>query len=73
MKCTTLNFIAATIIIAVMAAPRLAGQTQENTAKTVHYSVKNLGTLGGVQGSFAKSINDIGWVVGIANLTGDAE
>lgn len=39
----------------------------------VHYSVQNLGTLGGVFGSRAASINDIGWVAGEANLTGDME
>ena len=36
------------------------------------YSVQNLGTLGGVLGSSAHSINDIGWVAGVANVTGDA-
>jgi probable HAF family extracellular repeat protein len=72
MKATTLNFIAATIIFALFAGSRLAGQGHEN-AKPIHYSVQNLGTLGGVLGSSAHSINDLGWVAGDGNLTGDSE
>jgi probable HAF family extracellular repeat protein len=70
-KSTTLNFIVATIIVTWLAVPRLVGQSQGNGAQTVHYSVQNLGTLGGVLGSSAHSINDRGWIAGVANLTGD--
>jgi probable HAF family extracellular repeat protein len=72
MTATRLNFIAATVIFALFPSPRLVGQAQEK-AKPVHYSVHNLGTLGGVLGSSAHSLNDRGWVAGVANLTGDTE
>jgi probable HAF family extracellular repeat protein len=72
MKATTLAVIAATMIFALFAGPRLAGQGQEN-AKPIHYSVQNLGTLGGLLGSSAHSINNLGWIAGVANLTGDTE
>ena len=42
----------------------------QNTAPT-RYTVINLGTLGGVLGSSAWSINNKGWIVGEANLSGD--
>jgi len=71
MKSTTLHFIVATMIVTCPAAPMLVGQAQENSAQTVHYSVRSLGTLGGVLGSSAHSINDTGWVAGVANVTGD--
>jgi probable HAF family extracellular repeat protein len=73
MKSTTLSCIAAAIMFGLPAAPKLAGQTQENSPKPVHYSVRNLGTLGGALGSSAHSLNDEGWVAGVANLAGDNE
>lgn len=73
MKSTTLNFIVAAIMFGLPATPKLTGQTQANSAKPVHYSVRNLGTLGGALGSSAHSINDQGWTAGVANLTGDTE
>ena len=45
----------------------LAAQAQ-NTAL---YTVVDLGTLGGVLGSSAHSINNKGWIAGDANLSGD--
>jgi probable HAF family extracellular repeat protein len=71
MKPPTLSFIVATIIVTWLAVPRLVGQSQGNGAQTVYYTVQNLGTLGGKFGSSAHSINDRGWVAGVANLTGD--
>lgn len=71
MKPTTLSFIFATIIVTWLVVPRLVGQSQGNGAQTVYYTVQNLGTLGGKFGSSAHSINDRGWVAGVANLTGD--
>jgi len=73
MKSTTLSFIVATIMFGLPATPKLTGQTQGNSSKPVHYSVRNLGTLGGALGSSAHSVNDRGWTAGVANLTGDAE
>lgn len=43
----------------------------EEDAEEVQYAVKDLGTLGGVLGSSAHSVNDKGWVAGVANLPGD--
>jgi probable HAF family extracellular repeat protein len=73
MKSATLNFIAAAIMFALPTTSKLTGQTQENSSKPVHYSVRNLGTLGGTLGSSAHSVNDQGWIAGVANLTGDTE
>lgn len=47
----------------------LAAQAQ-NRAPT-RYTVFDLGTLGGVFGSSAHSINNEGWIAGVANLSGD--
>lgn len=71
MKATTRNFIVTTIIL--WAVHSTGGQAQQNSEKLIHYSVRNLGTLGGVLGSSAHSINDQGRIAGVANLTGDTE
>lgn len=47
----------------------LTAQAQ-NTTPT-RYTVIDLVTLGGVFGSSAHSINDKGWIAGVANLSGD--
>ena len=73
MKSATRNLINATIIFALAAGPKLTGQVLEDSSEPVHYSVRNLGTLGGTLGSSAHSINDGGWIAGVANLTGDTE
>jgi probable HAF family extracellular repeat protein len=65
MKSLILKLIAAITAFAALAIPIRAQEKQ------THYSVTNLGTLGGVFGSSAHSINDIGWVAGVANLAGD--
>jgi probable HAF family extracellular repeat protein len=70
MKSATLNFIAATIIIAAPAAPKLIGQAQENRAK-IRYSVISLGTLGGSGSNGFGGVNNRRWVTGDANLAGD--
>jgi len=49
----------------------LAAQAQN--AAPARYNVINLGTLGGVLGSFAHSINNEGWIAGVANLPDDTE
>jgi probable HAF family extracellular repeat protein len=65
MKSLILTLIAAITAFAALAIPIRAQEKQ------TYYSVTNLGTLGGVLGSSAHSINDIGWVAGVANLAGD--
>jgi probable HAF family extracellular repeat protein len=52
--------------------PYLLAAQAQNAAPT-RYKVINLGTLGGVLGSFAHSINNEGWIAGVANLPGDTE
>jgi probable HAF family extracellular repeat protein len=65
-------FIAMTAFGALATPTRLAAQDQEerNNKKQRHYSITNLGTLGGTS-SNASGINNKGWVVGDANLAGD--
>ena len=60
-KSTTWKFMGAISVFVALANP----------LRAQHYAVRNLGTLGGVQGSSAKSINNGGWVAGYANLAGD--
>jgi probable HAF family extracellular repeat protein len=67
-----MKFIALTCVsvmsLAALAAPiRLAAQSH----KLTQYTVTNLGTLGGKQGSSAHGINNRSWVTGDANLPGD--
>jgi probable HAF family extracellular repeat protein len=61
-----LKLIAAITTFAALAIPIRAQES-----KQIHYSVTSLGTLGGKLGSSAHSINDRGWIAGVANLTGD--
>src|SRR6266705_3705911 len=63
MKSRTLTFAAVMALLLALAAPvQLAAQS--------HYSVVELGELGGTAGS-ANGINDRGWVTGTDNLAGD--
>jgi probable HAF family extracellular repeat protein len=68
MNSMTLKSIAAMIMFTSLAIPIRA---QEPKEKQTHYSATNLGTLGGVLGSSAHSINSEGWIAGVANLLGD--
>jgi probable HAF family extracellular repeat protein len=61
MKSTIWRFMGAISVFVALASP----------LRAQHYAVRNLGTLGGAQGSSAHSINDRGWVAGVANLTDD--
>jgi probable HAF family extracellular repeat protein len=72
MKSKILTCITAMTLFAVLAMPvRLAAQAQQEGAKEQRlYRVIDLGTLGGTF-SDALGINNRGWVVGAANLTGD--
>jgi probable HAF family extracellular repeat protein len=75
MKSNILRHIAAMTVFAVLAMPsRLAAQDQQEPhTKQTHYSVKDLGTLGGTVSSGANSINNKSWVTGHSNLPGDQE
>ena len=64
----SLNSTFLTIAVVVL----LPAAHAQNTAPA-RYTVINLGTLGGVYGSAAHSINNKGWITGIANLSGDTE
>src|SRR5579859_3996319 len=59
-------------VITFVLLPHLLAAQVQNAAPT-RYNVINLGTLGGVLGSFAHSINNEGWIAGVANLPGDTE
>src|SRR5256885_4008101 len=63
MKSRTVTLAAVMALLLAIAAPvQLAAQS--------HYSVVELGELGGTAGS-ANGINDRGWITGADNLTGD--
>src|SRR6266567_8978658 len=63
MKSRTVTFAAVMALLLALAAPvQLAAQS--------HYSVVELGELGGTAGS-ANGINDRGWITGADNLPGD--
>jgi probable HAF family extracellular repeat protein len=73
--------VALTTLLTVFATFGLSGAARsqtldaaqaQNTAPT-RYTVIDLGTLGGVFGSSATSINNKGWIAGVANLSGDTE
>ncbi len=68
LTCTT----AMTLFAALAIALRLAAQEQQQqkAEKPQHYTVTDLGTLGGTFG-FAEGINNKGLVDGVATLPGD--
>ena len=72
MKSRMLTRITAMALFAALAIPiQLAAQDkQEHHTKQPHYSVKDLGTLGGT-GASAEVISNNGSVVGTSNLAGD--
>ena len=61
---------AITVSAIALLANRLAAQGLSSGDTAVHYSFYNLGTLGGSSSS-GNTINDLGWVMGNANLAGD--
>jgi len=61
---------AITLFVALAIPVRFAGQDQQEQNMRHHYFVFNLGTLGGTS-SAGNTINDLGWAMGIANLSGN--
>lgn len=59
-----------TAFLSITALALLLTTPAQNTP-TARYTIINLGTLGGVFGSSAHSINNKGWIAGVANLSGD--
>ena len=58
------------VFLTIATFPLLLATQAQNTVPA-RYTVINLGTLGGVFGSSAHSINNKGWIAGVANLSGD--
>lgn len=73
MKFRTLAYITAMTLFAALVAPVwLTAQNQPEHHGPTHYSVVSLGVpLGGTTSGTA-AINNLGWVAGASNLTGDA-
>lgn len=73
MKSKTLGCIAAITVFAIWPiAGHLVAQVQQPaTGDQIHYSVMNLGTLGGSFSNGYGGVNNRGWVTGDANLSGD--
>ena len=73
MKSTILKSIVAVTIFAASAIPiQLAAEDKHQAnAKQIHYSVINVGALGGNQGAAYGGVNNQGWVTGDANLPGN--
>jgi probable HAF family extracellular repeat protein len=65
---STLVILSIATLYIGMASPQTLSQT--STAARAKYRIAALPTLGGTQGR-SNSVNEIGWVTGWANLTGD--
>jgi probable HAF family extracellular repeat protein len=71
MKSTTFLSMTVVILVAAFTFPKgLAAQEPQELSKRARYLVFELGALGGTV-SGASAINDRGWVMGAANLSGD--
>lgn len=73
MKSRILTYIAAMTVFALLATPiQLAAQDQQDQHKEqTHYTVTNLGSLGGTNCCYVITNNNRGWVNGTSNLPGD--
>lgn len=65
------NTVFLALLAGLVAWTSIVAQDREPSTVEVRYSVQNLGTLGGVLGSSAHSVNNRGLVAGVANVTGD--
>lgn len=70
MKFTAQICVAGLLVLAALDPIRLAAQDREQNNTPSRYAVTNLGTLGGTASS-AHGVNNRGWVMGVANVTGD--
>jgi probable HAF family extracellular repeat protein len=70
MKSRILRYTITMLTALSISLPLAAQDAQSANKGPTHYSVINLGTLGGSQGA-AFGINNKGWVIGDANLQGD--
>jgi probable HAF family extracellular repeat protein len=66
MRIETATFISAAMLLSIPAATRLGAQPLSQG----QYRVVQLGTLGGTSSS-GNALNDLGWVMGSANLSGN--
>jgi probable HAF family extracellular repeat protein len=73
MKSIARKCLASVVLLAALAAPiPLAAQNQpEHQKKQTHYTVINLGSLGGTNCCLVITNNNRGWVDGTSNLAGD--
>jgi probable HAF family extracellular repeat protein len=67
----TLRLIAALALLAAAMPFRLDAQNQREHKKQTHYTVTNLGSLGGTNCCHVITNNNRGWVDGTSNLAGD--
>jgi len=72
MKSVALRSISTTAAVAILLiSHQLYAQNVQSGTGQIHYSVTNLGTLGGSMSNGFGGPNDRGWVTGDANLPGD--
>jgi len=60
-----------TVLAILPISLQLYGQNVQSGTGQIHYSVINLGTLGGTESNGFGGVNNRGWVTGDANLAGD--
>lgn len=72
MKSVGLRSISAAVALAILPISlQLYAQNVPSGTGRIHYSVINLGTLGGTESNGFGGVNNRGWVTGDANLAGD--
>ncbi len=72
MKSVALRSIStATALAILLISLQLYAQNVPSGTGQIHYSVINLGTLGGAESNGFGGVNNRGWVTGDANLAGD--